>query len=61
MTTKQEIQKLVRTMPADCTFEDVQHRLFLAAKVRRAARSIDQGRGIGHARLKKRLAKWLSR
>lgn len=61
MTAKQEIQKIIRKLPDNCSFEDVQHHLYLAAKVRKAAKSIDEGRGIPHAQAKKRLAKWLSR
>src|SRR4051812_21350458 len=46
LTAKQEIQKIIRSLPSSCSFEDVQHHLYLAAKVRRAAKSIDEGRGI---------------
>ena len=61
MTAKKQIQQLIRRMPDDCSFEDVQSELYVAEKVRKAMNSIHKGQGIPHEQVKKRLAKWLSK
>lgn len=61
VTAKKQIQQLIRRMPDDCSFEDVQSELYVAEKVRKAMDSVHKGHGIPHEQVKKRLAKWLSK
>ncbi|MGA2497955.1 MAG: hypothetical protein ABSH20_09450, partial [Tepidisphaeraceae bacterium] len=60
VTAKKQIQQLIRRMPDDCSFEDVQSELYVAEKVRKAMDSVHKGYGIPHEEVKKRLARGLS-
>lgn len=58
MTVKEQVQKLIERLPEECTLEDVQHQLYLIEKVRSGLKSIDEGRGIGHEDVRRRLGTW---
>lgn len=60
-TTKQQVQQLLRDMPDDCTIEDIQYRLYVLEKARLGFQAIDDGKGIPHDQVKRRLQKWLTR
>ena len=58
---KKAVLDLVKQMPDDCTFEDVQYQLYVRQKIERGAEAADAGRVVSHEQVKKRLAKWLGR
>jgi predicted transcriptional regulator len=58
MSVKEQVRKMLDQLPDDCSVEDVQYQLYLIEKVRRGLKSIDEGRGIPHDEVKKRLATW---
>jgi hypothetical protein len=58
---KRAILDLVKTLPEDCTFEDVQYQLYVRQKVERSMQAAADGRVHSHEQVKKRLAKWLAR
>lgn len=58
---KKEAQALLKRLPDDCTFEDIQYHLYVLEKIQRGAKSLDEGKGIPHEEAKKRLKKWLSK
>jgi hypothetical protein len=58
---KRAILDLVKTLPEDCTVEDVQYQLYLRQKVERSMQAAAEGRVHSHEQVKKRLAKWLAR
>ena len=58
---KKAVLDLVRTLPADCTLEDVQYQLYVRQKVERGLEAATAGRVHSHEQVKKRLAKWLAR
>ncbi len=58
--TKQQVEHVLRTLPEDCTLEDVQYELYVIQKVRRGLDAADHA-GISHEDAKKRLARWLTR
>jgi predicted transcriptional regulator len=58
---KKAVLDLVKTLPDDCTFEDVQYELYVRRKIERGLEAAASGRVVSHAQVKKRLAKWLAR
>ena len=58
---KKGVLDLVKRMPDDCTFEDVQYQLYARQKIERGLEAAEAGRVVSHAQVKKRLAKWLGR
>ncbi|MEQ9103263.1 MAG: hypothetical protein RIE53_01050 [Rhodothermales bacterium] len=57
-SVKEKVLKAVGELPSDVTFEDVMEQLFFLYKIEQGLRQIDDGQGIPHAEVKKRLHKW---
>lgn len=60
MTTKQQVERVLRNLPDDCTVEDVQYHLFVMERIRSRLAQADNGNFVPHDEVEKRLAKWLS-
>jgi predicted transcriptional regulator len=60
-SVKRAVLDLVKTLPDDCTLEDVQYQLYVRQKVDRSMKAVAAGRVRSHEQVKKRLAKWLAR
>jgi len=58
-STKEEILDIIRTLPDDVTVDDVMAELYFKMKVDAGLKELDEGKGIPHEEVKKRLAKWL--
>jgi len=59
MTTKEIARSVIEALPEDASIDDIMQALYVRAKLERAERSIEEGRGIPHAEAKGRLQKWL--
>ncbi len=46
MPVKEQAIELIRSLPDDCTLEDIQYHLYVRAKVERGIRAIDEGRVV---------------
>lgn len=46
---------MIDALPEDASLDDIMEALYLRAKLERAERSIEEGRGIPHEEAKKRL------
>ena len=60
-SVKRAVLDLVKTLPDDCTLEDVQYQLYVRQKIERGMQAVAAGRVQSHEQVKKRLAKWLAR
>jgi hypothetical protein len=58
---KDRIRDVLADLPDDCTEEDVQCQLYLIEKINRSEASLARKGGISHAKVKRRVASWLSR
>ena len=58
---KQAVLDLVKTLPDNCTIEDVQYQLYVRQKVQRSMEAVAAGRVHSDEQVKKRLSKWLAR
>jgi len=59
-TAKQTLEAMIRTLPEDVTFADVQYRLDLAEKLQQRLASVDAGEVVSHEEARLRMAKWLT-
>lgn len=58
-TAKQDVEQLLKNLPDDSTYEDIQYHLYVLEKIKRGEESIAQGRGLSHDKAKQRLSRWL--
>jgi len=54
-TVKQRVLAAVEKLPANATFEDAIKRLVFLAKIDRGLAEVDNGKGIDHDEVKRRL------
>ncbi len=59
MTAKQQAEDVLKTMPDDCSMEQIQYHLYVAEKIRHRIETADAEPAIPHDEVKKRLNKWL--
>jgi len=60
VTTKQQVEVLLRQLPEDCSFEDIQCDLYVLEKICKAEKSIVTLGAVSHEEAKRRLNQWLS-
>lgn len=58
-TEKIEAEKLLKKLPDDSTFEDIQYHLYVAEKIKKARQQIEEGKMISQKEAEKRLDKWI--
>ncbi len=58
-TAKQSLESVLRTLPEDASFEDIQYRLYTLEKIAAGLESIENHGTISHDEAKRRMAKWL--
>jgi predicted transcriptional regulator len=60
MTTKELAIRSIKELPENATWEDIQERINFIAGVRKGLRELDEGKGIGHERVREEFKEWLS-
>lgn len=60
VAVKQEAQDIIRSLPDDCTYEDIQYHLYVVEKIKNGISRAKEGEVSSHQDAKKRMAKWLS-
>lgn len=58
---KQEIMELVQSLPETATLDDFMAELYFKIQVDAGLEELDEGAGIAHEEVEKRLGKWLAR
>lgn len=58
---KQEVIKMIQTLPEEATIDDIMAELYFKSQVDAGLKELDEGKGIPHKELEKRMSKWLSR
>jgi len=56
---KEQVIELIRSLPDDCTLEDVLYHLYVREKVEAGLRAVEQGRTIPQAEVEERTREWL--
>lgn len=59
MTTKEAVIEMIRQLPDDVSTEDIMEELYVRLQIEEGIRELDEGKGIPHEEVKRRMAKWL--
>ena len=60
MTSKEIALKTIEQLPDGASWEDIQERINFIVGVRKGLRELDEGRGIGHDKVREEFAEWLT-
>ena len=60
-TAKQEVRKVLDTLPEDASLEDIQCHLYVLQRIEWGREDVAQGRVIPHDEVERRMARWLDR
>jgi predicted transcriptional regulator len=58
---QEEVETVLKQLPADGTLEDVQYGLYVIEKIKRGLADAEAGRTLTQEEVEQRLAKWLNR
>ena len=58
---KQQVIKLVQALPDNVTLDDVMAELYFKKKIDAGLKELDEGKGISHEEVEKRLSRWLKK
>jgi len=59
MPVKEQAIELIKSLPDDCTLEDIQYHLYVRAKVEKGIRAIDEGRVVSQDEAEKKVKEWV--
>ena len=59
MPVKEQAIELIKSLPDDCTLEDIQYHLYVRAKVERGIRAIDEGIVVTQEEAEKKVKEWV--
>lgn len=58
---KQEVEALLKTLPDDCSMEDIQYHLYVIEKVKNGLNRAQTEGTLSQAEVEQRLSKWTTR
>ena len=58
---KQEVIKMIQFLPNEVTIDDIMAELYFKSQVDAGLKELDDGKGIPHEEVEKRMSKWLSK
>ena len=58
---KEEVISLVRNLPEEVIVDDIMRELYFKIQVDKGLKELDEGKGIPHEEVEKRLSRWLSK
>jgi len=60
-TAKQEVLKVLDTLPEDASLEDIQYHLYVLQRIERGRQDVEAGRVIAQDEVERRMARWLEK
>ena len=61
MSPKKVVYKLLKELPENTTYEDIQYHLYVIQKIERGLNDIKENKIYSHEEAKKKLSKWLKK
>ncbi len=58
---KQEVIKMIQSLPDEISIDDIMAKLYFKAQVDAGLKELDEGKGLSHEEVEKRMSKWLSK
>lgn len=57
-TAKEEVRRILESLPDDATLEDIQHRIYVRQAIAAGVRDVDEGRVISQEEIERRMSRW---
>ena len=58
-TAKEEVRKMLDSLPDDVSYEDIHYHIYVRQKVERGLKDIEEGRVETQEEAERRMSKWL--
>ena len=55
---KEQVMEMVKTLPDEATLDDIMAELYFKAQVDAGLKELDEGQGISHSDVEKRMSRW---
>ena len=56
---KEEVQKLLDTLPEEASFEDIHYHIYVQQAIRRGLEAAERGELVDQDEIERRMSKWL--
>ena len=60
LSAKQQVEALLRRLPDDCTFEDIQYHVYVLHKIQRGIESAEVGPNLTQEEIEEEFREWLT-
>ena len=60
-SVKQKVIKMIQSLPEEVTVDDIMAELYFKLQVDVGLKELDEGKGISHEEVEKRMSKWLTK
>ena len=57
-TAKEEVRRILDSLPDDATLEDIQYRIYVRQAIAAGLRDADQGRVVSQEEVERRMSRW---
>ncbi|MBI5407090.1 MAG: hypothetical protein A3G93_03720 [Nitrospinae bacterium RIFCSPLOWO2_12_FULL_45_22] len=58
---KEQVIHMIQSLPEDSTIDDIMAELYFKLQVDAGLKELDEGKGIPHEEVKKRMSRWLTK
>lgn len=58
---KEQVIHMIQSLPEDATVDDIMSELYFKLQVDDGLRELDEGKGIPHEEVQKRMSRWLTK
>lgn len=58
---KEQVIQMIKELPDKASIDDIMAELYFRLEVDKGLKELDEGKGIPHDKIEKRMAKWLNR
>ena len=58
---KQQVIQMIQSLPDNVTIDDIMAELYFKLQVDAGLKELDEGKGIPHEEVEKRMSKWLTK
>lgn len=60
-SAKEEVIEILKRLPDNSTFEEIQYHLYVLQKIERGIKDIEKGRTLAQEKVERRMEKWLEK
>ena len=57
---KEQVLEMVKSLPEDVTLDDILAEIYFKSQVDAGLKELDEGRGLPHEEVEKRMSKWIT-